>query len=83
VLRIASEKEARKSAAANTEFMASAVGDTEKIDRIRVRFKTGNYGEVVQIASTIRYMENVSPTIQKMIETAKKRSTDRGAVGSD
>ena len=50
---------------------------------MRDRFKTGNYSEVVEIASTIRYMENVSPTIQKMIETAKKRLTDRGADGSD
>ena len=83
VLRIASEKEARKSAADNTELMARAVGDTAKADRMRERFRTGDYGEVVEIASTIRYMENVSPTIQKMIEIAKKRTTDRGAVGSD
>ena len=45
---------------------------------MRERFKTGNYREVVQIADTIRYPENITPSLQRMIEIAKKHSTDKG-----
>ncbi len=83
VLRRVAEKEARQSASANAEFMAKAVGDTDKVDRMQERFKTGNYSEVVEIASTLLYVENVSPTIKKMIEIAKKRSTGKTALHSD
>ena len=83
VLRIASEKEARQSVAANTEFMARAVGDTAKVDRMREQFKTGNYSEVVEIASTLRYIESVSPSVQEMIEIAKRHSIRDRPKGSD
>lgn len=83
VLRTASEKQARQSAAGDTEFTDKAVGDVEKLDRMRERFRIGNYSDVIEIASTIHYMENVPPAIQKMIEIAKKRLADGGLVSSD
>ena len=83
VLRIASEKESRQNAAANTKFMTSAVGDTAKVDRMRERFRTGDYGDVIEIASTIRYPQNMTPTIQKMIEIAKRHSISDGPKVSD
>ena len=74
VLRKAAERAARDSGASYMEFIDKAVGDERKLDRMRELFRTGNYSDVIEIASTLRYMEHVSPTVRKMIEVAKKRS---------
>jgi len=75
VLRAAAAKEALDVASRSQGDMARYVGDVRQIEQIRSRFREREYGDVVVLASALKYPDRMSESERRMVEIARKRSS--------
>ena len=74
VLRTAAAREASDTAEQDKQAMAGYVGDTRERQRLREQFREGNYTEVVGIAQTLKYPDQMTDSERRMVEIARKRT---------
>jgi hypothetical protein len=77
VLQKAAEKEAVRAVIDHDRLMASAVGDTKKIEQLKARFHEKKYREVISIAAGLQYPDRLSSSELQMIAIARKRSASK------
>ena len=73
VLRTAAATEASDNAAQNKRDMAGYVGDVRQRQQLRERFREGSYGQVVALAETLKYPDQMTESERRMVEIARKR----------
>ena len=73
VLRTAAATEASDNAAQNKRDMAGYVGDVSERQQLRERFREGSYGQVVALAETLKYPDQMTESERRMVEIARKR----------
>jgi len=73
VLRTAAATEASDTAAQNKRDMAGYVGDVRQRQQLRQRFREGRYGQVVALAETLKYPDQMTESERRMVEIARKR----------
>jgi hypothetical protein len=73
VLRTAATREASDTAEQNKRAMAGYVGDLRQRQQLRERFREGNYGQVVALAETLKYPDQMTESERRMVEIARKR----------
>ena len=74
VLRTVAAKEASETAEQNKRAMAGNVGDVRQRQLWRERLREGNYGQVVAIAETLTYPDQMTDPERRMVEIARKRT---------
>jgi len=77
VLRRAAAKEASVAAEQSKREMARYVGDVRQLQQLRERFREGNYGQVIAIAETLKYPNQMTKSECRMVEIARKRTLSR------
>ena len=73
VLRTAAATEASGTAEQNKRDMAGYVGDVRQRQQLRQRFREGRYGQVVALAETLKYPDQMTESERRMVEIARKR----------
>jgi hypothetical protein len=73
VLRTAAATEASDTAAQNKRDMAGYVGDVRQRQQLRQRFREGRYGQVVALAETLKYPDQMTESERRMVEIARKK----------
>ena len=73
VLRTAAATEASDNAAQNKRDMAGYVGDVRQRQQLRERFREGSYGQVVALAETLKYPDQMTESERRIVEIARKR----------
>lgn len=74
VLRTAAASEASDTAEQDKRAMAGYIGDARERQRLREQFREGNYPEVVGIAQTLKYPDQMTDSERRMVEIARKRT---------
>jgi hypothetical protein len=74
VLRTAAATEASGTAEQNKRAMAGDIGDVRQRQQLRERFREGNYGQVVALAETLKYPDQMTESERRMVEIARKRT---------
>lgn len=77
VLRAAAAAEVAENVEQTRRDMALYVGDVRQRQRLREQFRERNYGQVVALAETLQYPEQMPESERRMVDIARKR-TDRG-----
>ena len=80
-LHRAAAKESISARELGREFMGAAVGDTRRREEMRAKFREKKYGEVLSLASELKYPDQLSASERIMVETARAKATP--ATGSD
>jgi len=75
VLQRAASKEAVAGATRSEELMAGHVGDKQRLDQLRARFRERRYGEVVTLARELKYPYRMTQSERRMVEIALKRTS--------
>jgi hypothetical protein len=70
VLQRAAAKEASAEAKREIELMSRYVGDSRKLEQLEAQFKQGNYGNVLVLASDLKYPDQMSKSERRMVEIA-------------
>ena len=73
VLRTAAATEASDTAEQNKRAIAGSVGDVRQRQQLRQRFREGRYGQVVALAETLKYPDQMTESERRMVEIARKR----------
>ena len=73
VLRTAAATEASDTAAQNKRDMAGYVGDVRQRQQLRQRFREGRYGQVVALAETLKYPDQMTESERRMVKIARKK----------
>ena len=74
VLRTAAATEASGTAEQNKRAMAGDIGDVRQRQHLRERFREGSYGQVVALAETLKYPDQMTESERRMVEIARKRT---------
>jgi hypothetical protein len=74
VLRKAAAAEASDTADQNKRAMAGGVGDVRQRQVLRERFREGSYGQVVALAETLKYPDQMTESERRMVDIARKRT---------
>ena len=74
VLRTAAATEASDTAEQNKRAIAGSVGDVRQRQQLRERFREGNYGQVVALAETLKYPDQMTESERRMAKIARKRT---------
>jgi len=77
VLRMAAANEEAVANERSADLMATAVGDTQKIEQLRDRFREDHYDDVVKIAAELKFPDRLSASQRRMIEIAISRVNKR------
>ena len=77
VLRMAAANEEAVAKERSDDLMATAVGDTQKIEQLRDRFREDHYDDVVKIAAELTFPDRLSASQRRMIEIAISRVNKR------
>jgi hypothetical protein len=73
VLRKAAAREASDTAEQNKRATAGHVGEVRQRQQLHERFREGNYGQVVALAATLKYPDQMTESERRMVEIARKR----------
>jgi hypothetical protein len=74
VLRTAAATEASGTAEQNKRAMAGDIGDVRQRQHLRERFREGSYGQVVALAETLKYPDQMTESERRMVKIARKRT---------
>ncbi len=80
-LRTAAAKEASNTAEQDRRAMAGDVGDVRQRQRLRELFQAGSYDQVVALAETLKYSDQMTESERRMVEIARKRTLSRRNQG--
>lgn len=70
-LRRAAAKEALDIAKHDEDLMSGYVGDVDRLEQLRTRFREGSYGDVVALADKLHYPERMTEPERRMVEIAR------------
>jgi hypothetical protein len=73
VLRTAAAKEVSDTAEKSKQATARYVGDVSQRQHLRQRFREGSYDQVVAIAKTLKYPEEMTESERRMVKIARQR----------
>jgi hypothetical protein len=54
--------------------MVGYVGDLRQRQQLQQRFREGSYGQVVALAETLKYPDQMTESERRMVEIARKRT---------
>jgi hypothetical protein len=74
VLRTAAAKEGSENAEQSKRDMAIYAGDVRQRQHLRERFREGSYGQVVALAETLKYPEQMPESERRMVDIARRRT---------
>jgi hypothetical protein len=74
VLRTAAATEASGTAEQNKRAMAGDIGDVRRRQHLRERFREGSYGQVVALAETLKYPDQMTESERRMVKIARKKA---------
>jgi hypothetical protein len=69
----ASERERAALAGRDEQDLQRFAGDVQTLQRMRDAFRSGGYGQVVQLAATLTLPEKMTATQRRMLEIARTR----------
>jgi len=74
VLRAAAAREASDTGRQDKVAMAGYVGDVRQRQELREQFREGNYDQVVALAETLRYPEQMTESERQIVAIARNRT---------
>jgi hypothetical protein len=74
ILKRAAATEAALLSERSRETMAGYVGDVRNLELLRQRFHEGRYGDVMTIATNLKYPDRMTGVEQRMVKMAKNRT---------
>jgi hypothetical protein len=74
VLRKAAAREASDTAEQNKRATAGHFGDVRQRQQLHERFREGSYGQVVALAETLKYPDQMTESERRMVEIARKKA---------
>jgi len=77
VLAEASKKEVASNAEQDARLLSGYVGDTRKIESLRICFKDRRYKEVLSVAESIEFPERMKESDRRMVDIARRRLQSR------